>query len=68
MKPEQQELINQACEALQKLQELTDTETKQKRPQFKDHVLEEVFRIITQNGQREMTLERFKQAVNEFLL
>lgn len=59
--PEQYACIRQATEALEKLRDIMPVE---EPTQKTDNLTpEEVFMIVTCNGQREMTLERFKDAI-----
>lgn len=57
--PEQRDCIRQATEALEKLNKLTSEDRLSP---------EEVFMIVTCNGQREMTLERFKDALRHLTI
>lgn len=57
--PEQRDCIRQATQALEKLNKLTSEDRLSP---------EEVFMIVTCNGQREMTLERFKDAIDRLSL
>jgi len=82
--PEQRDCIRQATEALEKLRDLMPVETDNLTPEeftegankTQDELIcrvynltpEEVYMVVTCNGQREMTLERFKDALRHLTI
>ena len=62
--PEQRACIQEATQALERLRDLMPVEDTQEDTQSPANLTpEEVFMLVTCNGQREMTLQRFKDAM-----
>ena len=59
--PEQRACIQEATQALERLRDLMPVDTEEEEPA--NLTPEDVFMIVTCNGQREMTLQRFKDAL-----
>ena len=66
--PEQRACIQEATQALERLRDLMPVEdTQEDTRELANLTPEEVFMIVTCNGQREMTLQRFKDAAKYFV-
>lgn len=71
--PEQRTCIQEATQALERLRDLMPVEDTQEDTQEDTRELanltpEDVFMIVTCNGQREMTLQRFKDAIRHLTI